>query len=98
MAVFPEFTPREKNEEREARLYSSIFQVAARITEICVNGQKEPDEVVDVYCKVYDRLLERWFKAVPIKEDLKHMLEMFFPDYYGPYPDDSPYKKKFEGF
>jgi len=94
MSMLPQLDEKEKDPQREGLLYSSIFRVAAQITEICAVHNKDPEQLVETYCKVYDMLVERWFKATPMKEDIRKLLEMFFPDYYAPYPDDSPYKKK----
>lgn len=95
MAILPQLEPKERSEERQATLYSSIFQVAKGITEICYTHNKEPQEVVNTYCQAYELLVEQWFKATPLKGQVRNMLEMLFPDYYNDYPDDSPYKKKY---
>ena len=75
-------------EQRKAMLAASRFQVAARLTQISVAYNKEPEEVVTTFTKV-DGLLEDWYRGAPLKAELKKLLDVLYPDPPGFGPGDT---------
>ena len=66
-------------EQRKAMLAASRFQVAAKLTEIALSCDKDPEDVVATFTKV-DDLLEDWYRGTPLKAQLKQMLDVLYPD------------------
>ena len=85
-------------DQRKAMLYASRFQVAARLTQIALAHDKDPEEVVALFTKT-DDLLEDWYKGAPLKAELKRMLDALYPDPLGFEPGDSmiPEDQKWPG-
>lgn len=66
-------------DHQQAILYSSLFQVAARLTEICHPNGGKPKEVLDTFIEIYEPLAE-WYRGTPAKAELKKMLDTLLPD------------------
>jgi len=63
-------------------LTASLLQVVGHLTEVCLLNNKNPDDAVEMYAKLYDKLVVNWFSAAPLKEEVKKWLDMYFPDYH----------------
>ena len=85
-------------DQRKAMLAASRFQVAARLTQIALAHDKNPEDVVATFVKT-DELLEDWFKGTPLKAELKKLLDVLYPDPPGFGPGDSmiPEDQKWPG-
>ena len=75
-------------EQRKALLAASRFQVAARLTQISLAYGKNPEEVVATFTKI-DGLLEDWYRGTPLKNELKKVLDVLYPDPPGFGPMDT---------
>jgi len=75
-------------EQQEAILHSSLFQVASHVTQICLSTGKPLDEVVETYTKAYE-YLDAWYRGVPQKEELKRILDTLYPDLPGMEPGET---------
>ena len=72
-------------DHQQTMLYSSLFQVASRLTEVWfAYGKKpeSPDEIVETFTKMYQPL-DEWYNGGPIKADLQRMLDTLYPDPVG---------------
>ena len=76
-------------EHQEAMLNSSLFEVAARLTEVRhPNGGESEEAIVSSFTKTYD-LLHDWFRGAPIKEELRKALDKLYPVPAGYKPGES---------
>ena len=69
-------------EQRQAILYSSLFQVAAQLTQICHPNGGNPHEVLATFIAIYDPL-EDWYKGAPLTGEIKKMLDRLLPEVPG---------------
>ena len=83
-----EEVPQGDTEQQNAILYSSLYQLTARLTEICVVNGKPIDEVMDTFTKLYERV-EDWYRCAPLKEELKGLLDKLYPDLPGSEPGET---------
>ena len=71
----------ELKQQREAILYASLFQVVGRLTEVCLTSGKDTKEAIRIYSELYDELVINWFKAKPVKNEIKNWLDGLLPPY-----------------
>jgi hypothetical protein len=65
-------------DHQQAILYSSLFQVAAQLTQICHPNGGKPKEVLDTFIEIYEPLSE-WYRGTPVKEEIKKMIDTLLP-------------------
>lgn len=74
---------------REGRLQSSLFDVAARLTELRFpNGSEKEEDIVASFAKIHD-LLQDWYMGGPLKDQIESMLDKLYPDPPGYEPGET---------
>ena len=74
---------------REATLQSTLFHIAARLTEMRFpNGADNEEDIVASFAKIHE-LLQDWFKGGPLKAEIQGMLEKLYPDPPGYEPGET---------
>jgi len=75
-------------EHREAMLNSSLFGVAAQLTQMAHPNGGTPEELVPTFTKTYG-LLQDWFRGGPFKAELRQLLDTLYPDPVGYEPEEN---------
>lgn len=74
---------------REAMLQSRLFDIAARLTAICIPaGTGNEEDIVGSFGKIFE-LLQDWYIGAPLKMEIKAILDKLYPDPLGYEPGET---------
>ncbi|MDY6835455.1 MAG: hypothetical protein SVY53_11720 [Chloroflexota bacterium] len=62
------------DEQAEVYYNGNLMMVAAHLTQVCYPNGGTPDQIVNSYIQVMERLMS-WFNVLPLREKLEDMLE-----------------------
>jgi len=62
----------------ETLVYTQLVRVASELSQVCLIHGKSEEEAVKSFTKAFD-LLQDWYLAVPLKEEVKSILDKLVP-------------------